>query len=263
LLAGQITDSREARERAQLIGLNPQLVYRVLLVALEGLAAATGQPGDDTPAALGLRRHVLQSLLDVVATQTSRAIGVIRQGELIVLVPTSDDARDPQPPQAIARLLLRQIERLFPSVHATVGIGSVCAGAPELARSFAQARQAVQTARLFREQGSIVDFDELGIYRLLFETANPSSLRAYVDEVLGPLVDYDRRHEADLLRTLRAYFVHNGSLQAAARELFVHVNTVAYRMQRIEQISGRNLADADDRLAAQLALKILDGLGPA
>ena len=70
---------------------------------------------------------------------------------------------------------------------------------------------------------------------------------------------YDQRHQAHLVLTLSTYLAHNGNLQATARELSLHVNSVAYRLQRIQAIAELNLEQSEDRLLAQVALKILNG----
>ena len=103
-------------------------------------------------------------------------------------------------------------------------------------------------------------FEDLGVYRLLFHVTDPAELRGYVDQVLGPLIDYDQRHHADFVQTLARFLAHNGNLQATARELSLHVNSVTYRMQRIQSIAGLDLEEAEDRLLAQVALKILSGV---
>jgi DNA-binding PucR family transcriptional regulator len=87
---------------------------------------------------------------------------------------------------------------------------------------------------------------------------DPAELRGFVDQVLGPLVAYDARHQARLVLTLSTFLAHNGNLQATARELSLHVNSVAYRLQRIQAIAGIDLERSEDRLLAQIALKILD-----
>jgi PucR family transcriptional regulator, purine catabolism regulatory protein len=130
----------------------------------------------------------------------------------------------------------------------------------DLAHAYVQARRTLAASRQFGRAGTVTSFDELGIYRLLFQVPDAGELRGFADQILGSLLTYDRRHDADLVRTLGAYLRHHGSLQSAARELVVHVNTVSYRLQRIAEISGLNLDDAEDRLTAQVALKILEGL---
>jgi purine catabolism regulator len=65
------------------------------------------------------------------------------------------------------------------------------------------------------------------------------------------------------VHTLARYLEHNASLQATARELTLHVNTVGYRLRRIQAITGLDFDRADDRLRAQVALRIRDGVAPA
>ena len=106
----------------------------------------------------------------------------------------------------------------------------------------------------------MVVFEDLGLYRLLFQVSDPSELRDFTDQVLGSLVEYDQRHNADLVRTLRVFLERNGNLQASARDLNLHVNSVAYRMQRVQAIARLDLEQSEDRLLAQVALKILNGV---
>jgi purine catabolism regulator len=136
----------------------------------------------------------------------------------------------------------------------------VCASAQAIARSYDQARRAVSTAVRFGKRGEVVAFDDLGLYRLLFHVSDPAELRGFVDQVLGPLLDYDRQRQSSLVPTLATFLEYNGNLQASARALDLHVNSVTYRVQRIQSITRLDLTRADDRLLAQVALKILDGL---
>src|SRR5205823_13776835 len=148
---------------------------------------------------------------------------------------------------------------LAPDWDVKVAIGGTCLHASAIARSYAQARRALETAHRFENQGDVVVFEDLGLYRLLFHVSDASELRGFTDQVLGPLIDYDQRRNADLVRTLSAFLEHNGNLQATARELNLHVNSVAYRMQRIRAIAQLDLEQSEARLLAQVALKILSG----
>ena len=158
------------------------------------------------------------------------------------------------------RSALHQTAALLPTWQVTVGIGGPCASAGAIARSYAQARRALATAQRFGNQGDVVAFEDLGLYRLLFHVTDPAELSGFIDQVLGPLIDYDQRHHADFVQTLARFLAHNGNLQATARELSLHVNSVTYRMQRIQSIDGLDLEEAEDRLLAQVALKILSGV---
>jgi DNA-binding PucR family transcriptional regulator len=181
-------------------------------------------------------------------------LATLRESDLVVLVPAPADARE------LGRQALRQAASLLPAWRVTAGVGGVCDSAGAIARSYAQARRALETAQRFGGQGDVVAFEDLGVYRLLFHVTDPAELRDFIDQVLGPLLDYDERHSSDFLNTLAAFLAHNGNLQATARELSLHVNSVTYRLQRIESITGLNLEQSEDRLLAQLALKIQTGV---
>ena len=100
--------------------------------------------------------------------------------------------------------------------------------------------------------------DELGVIRLLLASDSDPNLRAFVDDVIGPVVDHDRLHDGDLITTLRAYFAADCSQQEAAKALYVHHKTLRYRLDRIEALTSLDLRRHDDRVRADLALKIFD-----
>jgi DNA-binding PucR family transcriptional regulator len=92
-------------------------------------------------------------------------------------------------------------------------------------------------------------------YERLLDSVPASVLRSFRDRLLGPLAEYDRRHSAELLPTLRSFLACDGSWSACASRMYVHVNTVRYRIGRIEAITGRDLSALPDRVDFFLALR--------
>jgi purine catabolism regulator len=119
--------------------------------------------------------------------------------------------------------------------------------------SFRQAGQALEMARRLRERKPLY-FPDLSVYRLLLQLEYHPELQTFKQEILGSLLTHDS--SAEFLRTLEAYFDNNGNLSQAADALFIHRNTLIYRMERIAEISGLNLDHTESRLAVQLALRI-------
>jgi DNA-binding PucR family transcriptional regulator len=101
-----------------------------------------------------------------------------------------------------------------------------------------------------REGGVPVDSHE----RLLASVPTPV-LRSFSERMLGPLAEYDARHNAELLPTLRSFLACDGSWSACASRMYVHVNTVRYRVGRIEALTGRDLSALPDRVDFFLALR--------
>jgi hypothetical protein len=103
---------------------------------------------------------------------------------------------------------------------------------------------------------SVVTSDEVASHELLLATVPASVLRSFRERLLGPLLAYDDQHRAELLPTLREFLACSGSWNACALRMYVHVNTVRYRIRRIEELTGRDLSRLDDQVDFFLALRI-------
>jgi DNA-binding PucR family transcriptional regulator len=103
---------------------------------------------------------------------------------------------------------------------------------------------------------SVVTSDEVASHELLLATVPASVLRTFRERLLGPLLAYDDHHRAELLPTLREFLACSGSWNTCAAKMYVHVNTVRYRIRRIEELTGRDLSCLDDQVDFFLALRI-------
>ena len=133
----------------------------------------------------------------------------------------------------------------------SAGVGGPKRGATGAHLALLQAEQAVVVGRALRGDGRVTLFDDLGPY--CFVLGRPESdIREFADRILGPLADGERH--SDLVRTLDAFLRLHGSLNAVARDLYLHRNTVRQRLRRISKLTGADLRSAEARLALQLAL---------
>src|SRR5262249_39731121 len=153
----------------------------------------------ERPETLARRRRLLESLAELSQRRSPEAVVTARDEELGVLLPPRDDPPDPGPaagPPTAAPVPARRL---------AVGAGGPSGSASAIARSYAQSRRALETAHRFGNQGDVIVFEDLGLYRLLFHVSDASELRGFTDHVLGQLVEYDQRHNADFVRTLEAF----------------------------------------------------------
>lgn len=153
-----------------------------------------------------------------------------------------------QPVHEIARTVADYLRHIGDGVR--VGIGGTHTGVGGLRWSFFEAREA-----LARGPG-VHDHQPLDLSRLLLSNQD-FPLAELGREVLRPLLDADARRPGDLVGTLRAFLDADGSVSAVARELFVHRNTVRYRLGQIERLTGTNLSSTRDRVQLWLALRAL------
>jgi sugar diacid utilization regulator len=217
-------------ERGRLLGLDLAAPSRVALVAV----APGGAPGS------------LQRV--AVLRQLGDDLLVGRRGdELVVVGPAEGDWP--------ARLEQRLSALVGPVL---VGVGRPVADPALLRESHHGARKALRGLRA-RGRDGVLDLDGARLESVLLDAAEPERVAAFAERVIAPLRDYDARRASELVRTLHLVFEHRFNLQAAARAAHVHVSTLRYRLGRIEELTGLDLARQDDRLAAQLAL-LADGL---
>jgi purine catabolism regulator len=135
----------------------------------------------------------------------------------------------------------------------SLGVGAIHAGTAGIRQSHQEAKQALTMSRRLYGTGQVTRFEDLGIYRLLFAARDLPELRSFHDDALTALLDYDRQHGAELVRTLGAFFAGRCGPKETAAILGVHRNTVLYRLERIRELTGFDLDDADVRLRLQLA----------
>jgi purine catabolism regulator len=134
------------------------------------------------------------------------------------------------------------------------------APATDLRRSFHEARCALEAAALAPANGHgadhVASYRDLGSFQLLLSLQDDDALRLYCDSVLGPLENGNTGEYGDeLLRSLEVFIEQNGQWERAARELYCHRHTLRYRIRRIEELTGRDLSSARDRIEFWLALR--------
>jgi hypothetical protein len=138
---------------------------------------------------------------------------------------------------------------------AAVGVGSPAAGVEDLRRSLVGAREAAQLARRLTRGWAL--HDEISSHALLLALHDDAVLDTFAANVLGPILEHDRRRGSALLATLEAFLASGGQWQATADALSMHVNTLRHRIARCEELSGRPLKDMDNRVDLYMALRAL------
>jgi PucR family transcriptional regulator, purine catabolism regulatory protein len=124
-----------------------------------------------------------------------------------------------------------------------------------LRRSFHEATYALEAAGMLDGRApDVASWQDLGALQFLLAVQDDEALRLYTDSVLGP-IENGGDYGGELLRSLEAFVEHNGQWERAARELFCHRHTLRYRIRRVEQLTGRDLSSARDRIEFWLALK--------
>jgi len=209
-----------------------------------------------------LQERLQRDLNELTQRRFPGSLVVARATYTVLLIPAQAAAArgglaQPNPAglEEFARAILALAQGLGRRLLFSAGMGNLAASALELARAHEEARQALRLSRRAGGVGQVTSYRSLGALRLLLEVRDPDVLRRFVDETLGPILGYALRHRTPLLATLEALVSQRWNQRAAARQLHVHINTLAYRVQRIEDLLSASLDDAETRVVLSVALQ--------
>ncbi|MFE2186227.1 PucR family transcriptional regulator [Streptomyces sp. NPDC059455] len=221
--------------------------------------------------------RVAQSLLEEILVdpyatgpEPSDRIAVAHTGdEAVALVPLpalsngpSDGATDhPETAEVQADALLTAVREplsrgLDGDGRLTLGVSAAVHSADGLRGALEEARHARRVAAARPGRVCAAGHQELASHVLLLPFVPDDVRRAFTARLLDPLREYDRRHRAELIPTLEAFLDCDGSWTRCAARLHLHVNTLRYRVGRIEQLTGRELSRLEDKLDFFLALRM-------
>jgi sugar diacid utilization regulator len=247
LVCGQ-GDSERIQRLARSIRLRLAGTY-VAVLARGGDELAQETPDQPLAARAALRRIVEAARLHLRPRGGASVVGM-RHGEVVALYPvdgTADLARIEAQAAAYAVALAAD--------DVAVGIGGLHAGLPGVARSYCEARDAVEIAVGTGIRGRPIVFDDVLIDQMVRSSPHADRI---LETTLHPLLDYDRDHQSGLVATLKAYVESGFNLTRTAEILSVHANTVVYRLRRIRELTGRDPREPSDLLLLFFGLKLLD-----
>ncbi len=255
LLGGLISTRMEPDEAERTAERAARMGHR-----LRGPAWVLVVAGDDARAGhalagRGVRQRLARAIEQIATDADATAVVVARPDGAALLVGGLGDA---PAAEAFTERLRDAAGALVPGLGVSCGLSGAAGPPAELYRLAEQARGALRVSHRLGRRGAVASYRLLGIERVLLAVDRRETLDRFADDWIGPLVRHDengRGGAAPLLETLDGLIAEGWNMRAAARRLGVHVNTLLYRVGRIEALLGRRLDDPDARLALALAVR--------
>jgi sugar diacid utilization regulator len=244
LLDGRDAAGERIGERARHYGLSLGAEHRVVVLALEDADRERR-----TAAAAALAAALAERLPGALAGPA---------GDLVTAaVPAAGGERALERVRAAVAAAAGRAAAVAPGLAVSAGIGPPARVASEFPASRAGAARCLDVLRRLGRTGEILAAEELGILGLFVDGADPAELETLARQVLGPVLERDARTGGALLRTLESYLGCGCDARACAAELYVHVNTVRYRLRQVQDLCGLDLRDPHDLLRATMARLIV------
>jgi DNA-binding PucR family transcriptional regulator len=229
-------DDDDAYVRAALLGHDLHLPHQVAVIKCD---AARDRP------------WIEQALRRVGSGEGSNLLVGQRRAVLLAILPSGTDAQD----------LHRRLKQARAEIATSVGVGAAAYSPAQIPRAYAEALRALGVRERARSQDGGTNFSELGLYQILEDRDRGGAVDAFVERWLGPLIDYDTARHAELVKTLAHFLDCGGNYDLAARSLMIHRSTLRYRLRRIRDLGGLDLADVDTRLNVHVATRAWHVLG--
>lgn len=258
LLNGSYHSAQDMIQRASYLGYDLLEPYRVICIDVDLSSGQLKKQKGNEGFLSQVKRRVFDLAKNCVEEKIPFSMAGIKSDATVIIAPEPRDSSFPELAETALQVKER-IRQMIPDITVSIGIGRVCAGIEDIKHSYREARRAIFIARKFGKIDQVIDYESLGAYKILFSIRDDQDLKQFVDQVLGPVIEYDRgKNNSVLIDTLNRYLNANCNNQKTADSLFIHLNTLKYRLQKIQNVAGVDLNDPEIRLNLQLALKVLE-----
>ena len=206
-------------------------------------------------------RHVVATIAEdlpgALAQHMERGPGGAAAGRVYALLPAIAADNPAEATLTAAARLAARLQR-----HGTVGLSSFYADPGDLGRAVQEAELVLDVLTVSGEP--IAEDINQGTYRLLFRVlaSHPEEVRSFYEDTVAPVVRYDDQYRTDLVGTLEAYLAANCHMSATAAAIHAHRHTVAYRLERVRDLTGLDPMQSEDRERLGLGLKAYRIIAP-
>jgi purine catabolism regulator len=248
LVDGTIRLKETADRRARDFGWPVGCDYCVLFVAAEGLSSG-----------ITIRSEPLLRAAQAAISKRLRCKGgcsppvLARTDSLVCIIPVS--SRSTEDGLSAAGELRQALKRHVKGIKVSVGVSAEYCEILDLPRAYREAQRAAQMSRIFEGGDCITHISDVAVLNLLLDEIDLSKLGDFRDRMLNPLMALSPGGDI-LIRTLEAFIACSGSHVDTAHRLYIHRNTLAYRLKRIEQILGHSLRDQPYLMSLCVAVRL-------
>jgi GAF domain-containing protein len=255
LFSGAYGDERDAHRVLADLGYTVAGPYRIAQLGVSWRSPASADWTDEVQ---DPRIRLYPALQQLCVECTGGGMVVPwRSGFLFMLPANAGDAeQDLRLADHLVARVLEAAGAIRAGAQARLAFSAPLSAASALAQGHREAEQAFAAAKALQIVDRPVLFEHLGVYRVLLGGGGPRQHLAFVDQALGPLVRYDAEHGTELVGTLRSYVAADYNAAETARRLFVHANTLAYRLKTIRRLLGADPCRGELRLQIELAFKL-------
>ncbi|GIN91306.1 hypothetical protein J22TS1_23570 [Siminovitchia terrae] len=250
LFSGQIDEA--LIQKAKNLNFDPNRNYVVILINFEDKLNEQKVYSD----------HVLRNLLHmtnmILLRRNSQGMAVRVENQIVALrsfhsrVSSSNTVAEIK---ELAKNLHHEMKNKYTEINVSIGIGRMKQGLTFVHESFVEATNCIMFLKNYLFDHRVLSYTDLGVQRFILQNST-EELIDFIQEVLGPLIEYEQSRKGELLSTLIVYIDQNQNRKKTAESLHIHTNTLSYRLKRIEEILLTDLTDNQELFNIHIAINI-------
>ncbi|WP_414838791.1 PucR family transcriptional regulator [Carnobacterium sp. TMP28] len=258
LLAGKITSTTSLTNLADLHGINLSLWYTAYVLKVDFQNSFSL----DLLEAAHQEEEKMKTILQAIVKKTKKNQKIFlvfnRKKQIILLVGTSPKSaiEDKSILKTEIEELIDSIEMSFPDCSLYCGIGRLTKQLMDINLSFYEAQEALRLTQTKAIKRKVYHFDDFTVHHFLKDNVSKKEMQKLFSYTLGDLYEHDQKFQSDLIETLECWIFNQLNIAETARQLYIHRNSLLYRIEKIQRILLLDLKDSDELLKIQLALKI-------
>ncbi|MRR28829.1 GAF domain-containing protein [bacterium] len=255
VINGRCANDQSAVQRAARMNVDLHSPHLVMILDVDQFSDEIAKHRWTDLDALAIKRRILSIATDIAHKTHPGSLVGMQSDSALLLVPTSDES-EYRVGLELGKKIQQALQIALPDLTISIGVGRAVKNYTDIPSSYQDAQISLHASATSSKRGRVLAYAELGVLPLLLQSRSQTELVAFMHSSLDPLLAHDAQKDSDLVPTLRAYLASSGHLQRTASDCHIHINTLKYRMQRIEEILNLDLSNGETRFNLQLALTI-------
>ncbi|MCX7711404.1 MAG: PucR family transcriptional regulator ligand-binding domain-containing protein [Clostridia bacterium] len=255
VLFSDIRGDESLKDRIKYYGFEQKGSFRVGIADFDNFAVHLKSKGlKDEKAVMDLKVTLKRIVQEVMYNHSKKSLMLLRSDSVVFLTQVQEDGTKEL--NRIIDEIRKSVQKKLSGLTVSIGIGNAYSELTDIRKSFKEAEFALTVAKQSNAKNGVCYYKALGLYSLLFEIKDQQVLGRFYQDVLGSIIEYDKVNSNNLISTLEMYLQESGNITTTSEKLFIHRNTLKYRIQKIEEITGLDLKDLQDCIRLQIALMI-------
>lgn len=207
----------------------------------------------------GIKEEILGEIRHSI-TLFHRPVIMLSKSDHVAVLTNIHSKEDMDKCRALVYSTIQDLNTRFVMLNFSAGISRVHKSLADAAASYEEALRALRCAPRLNTNEKVIAFEDLGAFHFFYELKDSPTTQTFLQERMNTLLAYDKDKNGELINTLSAYFCNNQNMRKTAETLFMHKNSVAYRLRLVEELTGLKLSDSESAFQLQLCLKLMEVL---